>query len=86
GFRIELGEIENVLLAVPGIREVVVIARNDSQGDSDSQRLVAYVCGESVAAEHLRSELLKHLPEYMVPSAFVQLDALPLTPNGKLDR
>ncbi|MEN4957725.1 syringomycin E biosynthesis non-ribosomal peptide synthetase SyrE, partial [Pseudomonas syringae] len=86
GFRIELGEIENVLLAVPGIREVVVIARNDSQGDSDSQRLVAYVCGESVAAEHLRSELLRHLPEYMVPSAFVQLDALPLTANGKLDR
>ncbi|MCF5181466.1 non-ribosomal peptide synthetase, partial [Pseudomonas syringae] len=47
---------------------------------------VAYVCGESVAAEHLRSELLRHLPEYMVPSAFVQLDALPLTANGKLDR
>ncbi len=63
-----------------------MIARNDSQGDSDSQRLVAYVCGESVAAEHLRSELLRHLPEYMVPSAFVQLDALPLTANGKLDR
>ncbi|EGH35523.1 amino acid adenylation, partial [Pseudomonas syringae pv. japonica str. M301072] len=44
----------------------------------DSQRLVAYVCGEAVAAEHLRAELLKHLPEYMVPSAFVHLDSLPL--------
>lgn len=86
GFRIELGEIENVLLAMPGIREAIVIARNDNQGDSDSQRLVAYVCGEAVAAEHLRAELLKHLPEYMVPSAFVHLDALPLTANGKLDR
>ncbi|MBA1228906.1 amino acid adenylation domain-containing protein [Pseudomonas viridiflava] len=86
GFRIELGEIENALLAIPGIREAVVIARNDSQGDSESQRLVAYVCGEPVSAEQLRSELLKHLPEYMVPSAFVSLDALPLTSNGKLDR
>jgi syringomycin synthetase protein SyrE len=86
GFRIELGEIENALLAIPGIREAVVIARDDSQGDSDSQRLVAYVCGEPVSAEHLRSELLKHLPEYMVPSAFVHLHALPLTANGKLDR
>ncbi|WP_248796185.1 non-ribosomal peptide synthetase [Pseudomonas sp. MWU13-2105] len=86
GFRIELGEIENALLAVPGIREAVVIARDDSQGDSDNQRLVAYVCGEPVPAEHLRGELLKHLPEYMVPSAFVHLDALPLTANGKLDR
>jgi len=86
GFRIELGEIENALLAVPGIREAVVIARDDSQGDSENQRLVAYVCGEPVPAEHLRGELLKHLPEYMVPSAFVHLDALPLTANGKLDR
>ncbi|EGH34916.1 amino acid adenylation, partial [Pseudomonas syringae pv. japonica str. M301072] len=67
---------ENVLLAMPGIREAIVIARNDNQGDSDSQRLVAYVCGEAVAAEHLRAELLKHLPEYMVPSAFVHLDSL----------
>ncbi|KPA90300.1 amino acid adenylation enzyme/thioester reductase family protein [Pseudomonas asplenii] len=86
GFRIELGEIENALLAVPGVREAVVIARDDSQGDSDNQRLVAYVCGEPVPAEQLRSALLGGLPEYMVPSAFVHLDKLPLTANGKLDR
>uniref|UniRef100_UPI00055F11C5 condensation domain-containing protein n=1 Tax=Pseudomonas asplenii TaxID=53407 RepID=UPI00055F11C5 len=49
-------------------------------------RLVAYVCGEPVPAEHLRSALLGGLPEYMVPSAFVHLDKLPLTANGKLDR
>ncbi|MBO1537085.1 non-ribosomal peptide synthetase [Pseudomonas sp. OA65] len=86
GFRIELGEIENALVAYPGIREAVVIAREDSQGDGDSKRLVAYVCGEPVPAEQLRSALLSGLPEYMVPSAFVHLDALPLTANGKLDR
>ncbi|MCE6977055.1 non-ribosomal peptide synthetase, partial [Pseudomonas frederiksbergensis] len=86
GFRIELGEIENALVTCPGIREAVVIAREDSQGESDSKRLVAYVCGEPVPAEQLRSALLNGLPEYMVPSAFVHLDALPLTANGKLDR
>ncbi|WP_152979043.1 phosphopantetheine-binding protein, partial [Pseudomonas corrugata] len=86
GFRIELGEIENALVACPGIREAVVIAREDSQGDAESKRLVAYVCGEPVPAEQLRSALLSGLPEYMVPSAFVHLDALPLTANGKLDR
>ncbi|WP_248764351.1 MULTISPECIES: non-ribosomal peptide synthetase [unclassified Pseudomonas] len=79
GFRIELGEIESVLLSCAGVTEAVVIARED-------QRLVAYLCGEPASAEQLRSELLKHLPEYMVPSAFVHLDALPLTANGKLDR
>ncbi|WP_273826404.1 condensation domain-containing protein, partial [Pseudomonas asplenii] len=77
---------ENALLAISGVREAVVIARDDSQGDSDNQRLVAYVCGEPVPAEQLRSALLGGLPEYMVPSAFVHLDKLPLTANGKLDR
>ncbi|WP_218568528.1 amino acid adenylation domain-containing protein, partial [Pseudomonas sp. AF76] len=85
GFRIELGEIESALLACPGIREAVVIAREDSQGDTDNKRLVAYVCGEPVPVEQLRSALLDSLPEYMVPTAFVHLDALPLTANGKLD-
>ncbi|WP_146042711.1 AMP-binding protein, partial [Pseudomonas sp. MPBD7-1] len=79
GFRIELGEIENVLLGCAGVTDAVVIAREDN-------RLVAYLCGEPANAEQLRSTLLKHLPEYMVPSAFVHLDALPLTANGKLDR
>ncbi|HLD68858.1 MAG TPA: amino acid adenylation domain-containing protein, partial [Pseudomonas sp.] len=84
GFRIELGEIEALLAACPGVREVVVIAREDDE--ASGKRLVAYLCGEPAPAEQLRAELLKRLPEYMVPSAFVQLDALPLTPNGKLDR
>ncbi|WHS62761.1 non-ribosomal peptide synthetase [Pseudomonas sp. G2-4] len=86
GLRIEIGEVEAALALCPGVREVVVIAREDTPGQPDSKRLVAYVCGEPAPAEQLRSALLKHLPEYMVPSAFVHLDTLPLTANGKLDR
>ncbi len=86
GLRIEIGEVEAALALCPGVREVVVIAREDHPGQSESKRLVAYVCGEPIPAEQLRSTLLKHLPEYMVPSAFVHLDALSLTANGKLDR
>ncbi|WVV46969.1 hypothetical protein THH46_17475 [Pseudomonas sp. NA13] len=67
------------MLGCAGVTDAVVIAREDN-------RLVAYLCGEPANAEHLRSALLEHLPEYMVPSAFVHLDALPLTANGKLDR
>ncbi|HLD66449.1 MAG TPA: amino acid adenylation domain-containing protein, partial [Pseudomonas sp.] len=83
GFRIELGEIESALCACPGIREAVVIARADGTTDP---RLVAYFCGEPLPAERLRAALLEHLPEYMVPSAYVHLEALPLNANGKLDR
>ncbi|MCI3945700.1 non-ribosomal peptide synthetase [Pseudomonas syringae] len=86
GLRIELGEIENALAACPGVRQAVVLARDDSAGQTDGQRLVAYLCGEPVSVEQLRAHLLERLPDFMVPSAFVQLDALPLTPNGKLDR
>ncbi|WP_413791435.1 amino acid adenylation domain-containing protein [Pseudomonas sp. N4] len=86
GLRIEIGEVEAALALCPGVREVVVIAREDQPGQPESKRLVAYVCGEPIPAEQLRSALLKHLPEYMVPSAFVHLDSLPLTTNGKLDR
>ncbi|WP_238961638.1 amino acid adenylation domain-containing protein, partial [Pseudomonas sp. AF32] len=86
GLRIEIGEVEAALALCPGVREVVVIAREDNPGQPDSKRLVAYLCGEPVPVAQLRSTLLKHLPEYMVPSAFVHLDALPLTANGKLDR
>lgn len=82
GLRIELGEIETALRDHPGVLEAVVTVREDTPGD---KRLVAYLVGE-VDGSSLRTELKQTLPDYMVPSAFVQLDALPVTPNGKLDR
>ncbi|HSU14717.1 non-ribosomal peptide synthase/polyketide synthase [Longimicrobium sp.] len=84
GFRIELGEIESVLRAHPAVREAVVLAR----GEGDEKRLVAWTVaeGDAPSAAELREHALERLPEYMVPSAFVALDALPLTRNGKVDR
>ncbi|OEC49736.1 non-ribosomal peptide synthetase [Pseudomonas sp. AP42] len=84
GFRIELGEIQAHLATASGVRDAVVIAREDQPGD---KRLVAYVISDgelNVAA--LRDHLQRSLAEHMVPSAFVRLDTLPLTTNGKLDR
>ncbi|MDB4965062.1 MAG: Malonyl CoA-acyl carrier protein transacylase, partial [Myxococcales bacterium] len=86
GYRIELGEIESALEALDGIRATAVLAREDSPGD---KRLVAYIvaAGEPApTAAELRERLASQLPDYMVPSAFVRLDALPMTPNGKIDR
>jgi len=87
GFRIELGEIESRLAEYPGLRDAVVLAREDTPGD---KRLVAYyTCNEaegSVGAEKLQAHLSASLPHYMVPAAYVHLDVLPLTANGKLDR
>ena len=84
GFRIELGEIEARLATADGVRDAVVIAREDVAGD---KRLVAYVIAErELGAAELRNHLLLSLADYMVPSAFVLLDTFPLTTNGKLDR
>jgi aryl carrier-like protein len=86
GFRIELGEVEAALRKQRGVREAAVVVREEAAGD---QRIVAYVvpAQEGVAGVgELQSALRESLPEYMVPSTCVLLDALPLTPSGKLDR
>ncbi|MCX4845654.1 amino acid adenylation domain-containing protein [Streptomyces sp. NBC_00893] len=96
GFRIEAGEVESALLDRPGVAEAVVLAREDRPGTA---RLTAYVVpvgegGPGTAGASpltrlpadLRRALGTRLPDYMVPSAFVVLDALPTTVNGKLDR
>ncbi|HKR50810.1 MAG TPA: condensation domain-containing protein, partial [Pseudonocardiaceae bacterium] len=85
GFRIELGEIEAALSRHPGIAEAVVVARGNAGGH---QRLVAYLVAtdSTPTTTELRTFLSAALPEYLVPAAFVGLDALPLNANGKLDR
>jgi amino acid adenylation domain-containing protein/thioester reductase-like protein len=92
GFRIELGEIEAVLSQHPVVREAIVLAREDVQGN---KRLVAYVVASQLnpkskiqnpKSNDLRRFLSEQLPDYMIPSAFVMLETIPLTPNGKVDR
>ena len=86
GYRVELGEIEAALKEHPAVREGVATAIGELRG---SKRLVAYVVphqGQSPAIRELRQHLQEKLPQYMLPSAFVLLEALPLTPNGKVDR
>jgi amino acid adenylation domain-containing protein len=85
GYRVEPAEVEQALSRHPGVREAAVVAREDEPGQ---KRLVAYVVrGEAaLGPSDLRGFLKEKLPEYMVPSAFVTLEALPLTPNGKVDR
>jgi len=86
GFRIELGEIETALARHPAIREAVVLALEDRPGE---RRLAAYLVPSGEAAPavgELRRHLQETLPDYMVPSAFVTLEAMPRTPNGKVNR
>ncbi|WP_375492804.1 amino acid adenylation domain-containing protein [uncultured Nostoc sp.] len=87
GFRIELGEIETALWQHPDVQEVVVIAKEFSPSD---QRLIAYIVLKPESSDtnvgNLRHFLKQKLPDYMIPSRFVQLSALPLTANGKVDR
>jgi amino acid adenylation domain-containing protein/non-ribosomal peptide synthase protein (TIGR01720 family) len=92
GFRVELGEIEAVLTQHPQVKEAVVTAQEDAQGN---KRLVAYIVPNlsspsshtpHTPPSHLRHFLQEKLPEYLIPSLFVPLDALPLTANGKVDR
>jgi amino acid adenylation domain-containing protein len=85
GYRVELGEIEAVLRRGAGVRECMVVVREDHPGD---RRLVAYVVADPAAVDPaaLREQLRGTLPEYMVPAAFVVLEALPQTPTGKIDR
>jgi acyl carrier protein len=101
GFRIELGEIEARLREHAAVREAVVVARQDEE-PGDKRLVAYYTASRAsederrqasederrneVSVETLRAHLLTKLPEYMVPSAWVPLEALPLTPNGKLDR
>jgi acyl carrier protein len=86
GYRIELGESEAVLMGYPTVRESIVLVRENASGD---KRLIAYViphAPEALSITDLRSYLRAKLPEYLVPSAFVLLEAWPLTSNGKVDR
>jgi len=86
GFRIELGEIENLLGEYPGVLQNVVVAQEDN---TTEKQLVAYVVpvpGQPPSTAELRNFLKQRLPNYMLPSRFIFLEALPLTPNGKVDR
>lgn len=86
GFRIDVSEIEVALRAMDGIQDVVVVGREDSLGE---KRLVAYFVPSTssvITVTQMRKHLANAIPEYMIPSAFVHMDAIPQTPNGKTDR
>jgi acyl carrier protein len=84
GFRVELGEIESRLLNYPWIKEVVVLVREEKNGD---KYICAYFVSDSeYRISELRESLSKELPDYMIPSYFVQMEKIPLTSNGKIDR
>lgn len=84
GFRVEIDEIQNVMLGLPGLKEVVVIAR---PSEDYGLELVAYfLATDQQDPADLREAMVQMLPDYMVPSYYVQLEKLPLTPNGKVDK
>lgn len=84
GYRIETGEIENLLISYPSVKEAVVLPRDSRNG---SKYLCAYIVSSGrVEAKDIKKYLLEQLPQYMVPSQFVQLERMPLTQNGKVDR
>ena len=84
GHRIEPGEIENRLIQHTSVKEAVVLAMDDAEGQ---KYLCAYITGNGeTTVEEIRKYLLNDLPEYMIPSFFIRLDSMPLTSNGKIDR
>jgi amino acid adenylation domain-containing protein len=85
GFRIDLGEIESALVACPGVEAAAVLAPVPGEPGGE-RRLVAYVAPAGLPVAELREALRQHLPDYMVPAAWVCLPALPLTSTGKVDR
>jgi len=86
GYRVELREIAQALLGMAGVVEAEVVAREGEDGRAQIHAYVVTRASEKIAAEELRLQLAQKLPEYMVPSAIMQLDGLPLTANGKVDR
>lgn len=83
GYRIELGEIESHMAALTGVKEVVVIDRDDNSGN---KYLCAYLTGQKPEVPHIKESLQQRLPDYMIPTHFVKLEEMPLNPNGKVDR
>lgn len=86
GYRIELDEIASTLDQCPEIQTSCVVAREETPGDKQLAAYLVAAPGASIGLRSLRDSLARHLPEYMIPSVYVVLDALPLTPNGKVDR
>ncbi|WP_419589330.1 AMP-binding enzyme, partial [Thiolapillus sp.] len=86
GFRIELGEIEQQLLTIEEIKESVVLAKEEENGNKS---LVAYITtkeNQEIESSSIKSMLSEHLPEYMIPVAYKTIETMPLTPNGKIDK
>jgi amino acid adenylation domain-containing protein len=89
GFRIELGEIESVLTNIPGIKQCSVLAKERSTDSGSTKYIAAYYVGETLGAlsdDVIIEHLTELLPEYMIPSIFIELESFPLTVNGKLDK